>query len=125
MPNFQQLILVGHVGRDPELRYLPSGIAVCDFSMAVTDHWTDKTTNEKQERTTWFTISCWRGLAETMNQLIRKGQAVMVIGTVEGRAYTAQDGTPRASLDVTAKNVVLLGKRDGAEQVEGGEQLPF
>ena len=130
MAGYQYTIIIGNVGREPEMRYTQSGVAVCDFSVAVSRRWTDRTSNEQREKTTWFKVSAWRGLAETANQYVHKGMQIMVTGEVEASAYTGQDGTPRASLEITARDIQFLGRRgEGGE--EGGtypsepEDLPF
>jgi len=120
MAGYQYTIIIGNVGRDPELRYTQSGVAVCDFSVAVSRRWTDRTTNEQREKTTWFRVSAWRGLAETCNQYVRKGMQIMVTGEIDASAFTGQDGQARASLDLTAQNVQFLGSR-GDRTEESGE----
>lgn len=114
---YQQVIIVGNVGRAPELRYLQSGQAVCDFSVAVNETWTVKDTDEKKERTTWFKITCWRGLAETVNQYVYKGMLVMAVGTINASAWL-KDGEPKASLELNAQTVRFLSKRDSDHQQE-------
>lgn len=130
MAGYQYTIIVGNVGRDPELRYTQSGVAVCDFSVAVSRRWTDRNSNEQREETTWFKISAWRNLAETCNQFVHKGMQIMVTGRVGASAYVGQDGQARASLEITAQDVQFLGRRgEGAEM--GGDypsepdDLPF
>ena len=125
MPSYQQYTILGHCGRDPELRYTQQGRAVCDWSVAVSEHWTDKQSGEKREKTSWVKCTAWAALAETCNQYLRKGDLVMVIGTVEASAYLAQDGTAKSSLDMTAQTVKFFGKRDDQQEQEGGERLPF
>lgn len=133
MAGYQYTIIIGNVGRDPEMRYTQSGVAVCDFSVATTKRWTDRTTNEKREQTTWFRVTAWRALAETVNQYVHKGMQIMVTGTVEASAYAGQDGTPRATLELTAQDVQFLGQRGDAvstDQSSGGypedvQDLPF
>jgi single-strand DNA-binding protein len=130
MAGYQYTIIIGNVGRDPELRYTPSGVAVCDFSVAVSRRWTDRTTNEQREETTWFSVSAWRNLAETVNQYVHKGMQIMVTGRVNADAYIGQDGQPRASLKLTALDVQFLGRRgeradDVEEYPEEAEDLPF
>lgn len=115
---FQQVIIVGNVGRDPEMRYTSSGVGVCSFSVAVNKTWTDRNTNEKREKTTWFRISAWRQLGETCSQYVRKGMQVMVTGEVEARAFTGQDGQARSSLELTARDVRFLSRR--GEESSGG-----
>lgn len=131
MAGYQYTVIIGNVGRDPELRYTQSGVAVCDFSVAVNRTWTDRNTNERREHTTWFRVSAWRGLAETANQYVHKGMQIMVAGRVEASAFIGQDGEARASLDLTAQDIQFLGRR-GETYDDGGsgypsepEDLPF
>lgn len=132
MAGYQHTIIIGNVGRDPELRYTQQGVAVCDFSVAVSRRWTDRNTNEQREETTWFRVSAWRALAETVSQYVHKGMQVMVTGRISASAFMGQDGQPRASLDLTAQEIQFLGRRGepGEGGVEGGyptepEDLPF
>jgi single-strand DNA-binding protein len=124
MSGYQYTIIVGNVGRSPELRYLPSGIAVADFSVAVSRRWNDRDTNEQREKTTWFKVTAWRGLAETVSQYVHTGQQVMVTGEVDVSAYLSADGDPRPSLDLTARDVQFLGSR-GEQPVNPAEDMPF
>ena len=109
---YQYTVIVGNVGRDPEMKYTQGGVAVCNFSVAVNRRWTDKNTNEQREKTTWFKVACWRGLAETVNQYVYKGMRVLVTGEVDASAWTDNDGNPRASLEITARDVKFLSRRD-------------
>ena len=111
MAGFQQTIIIGNVGRDPEMRYTQSSVPVCSFSVAVTERWNDRTTGERREKTNWYRVSCWRGLAETANQYVRKGMQIMISGTVEASSFMGQDGQPRASLELTARDMQFLGGR--------------
>jgi len=138
---YQKLILIGRLGRDPEMRYTPDGTPVTSFSVATDRRWTDAS-GQSQERTVWFRITAWRRLAETCNQFLSKGRLVMVEGEIaEPRVYQARDGEYRASLDVTARNVKFLGGRGdsggagpsepaNADQADAGdpieeEEIPF
>lgn len=105
---FQQLILIGNLGSDAELRYTADGTPVASFSLAVNRRWT-KEDGSHGEETTWFRVTVWRKMAESLAPYLKKGGKVMVIGRVAGRAYTAADGSPRASLDVTADTIKLMG----------------
>jgi single-strand DNA-binding protein len=130
MAGYQYTIIIGNVGRDPEMRYTQSGVAVCDFSVAVSRRWSDRTTNEPREKTTWFRVTAWRGLAETTNQYVHKGMQIMVTGEIEASAFTGQDGEARASLDLTARDIQFLGRRGESNDVAGeypseAEDLPF
>jgi single-strand DNA-binding protein len=111
---WQQTIVVGNVGRDPEMSYTPQGIAVCKFSVAV-NKVTGKGENRK-EKTTWFRVTVWRERAETASQYIKKGMRIMVIGEVDVSAYTDKQGQPAASLELTANDFKFLDRR-----AEGGE----
>jgi len=111
---FQKTIIVGNLGRDPEMRYTPSGVPVTTFSVAVNRRWTDQQ-GQQQEHTTWFRVTAWRKLAELCNQYLSKGRLVLVEGDIEANAYLAQDGQPRASLELTARNVRFLGGPAGSE----------
>ncbi len=130
MAGYQYTIIIGNVGRDPEMRYTQSGVAVCDFSVAVSRRWTDRNTNEAREKTTWFRVTAWRGLAETANQYVHKGMQVMVTGEVDVSAFIGQDGEARGSLDLTARDIQFLGRRGETTDAPGeypseAEDLPF
>lgn len=117
MAGYQQMIIIGNLGRDPELKYLESGVAVCNFSVAVTS--TSGSGEQRQEKTTWFRVAAWRELGERCAQYLAKGRQVMVIGTIDARAYTDNSGQPTASLELTARDVRFLGGRDDSSG--GGE----
>ncbi len=104
---FQQLILIGNLGSDPELRYTADGTPVASFSVAVNRTWT-KEDGSHGDETTWFRVTAWRKLAETVNQYLKKGRQVLVVGRVSARGYVGADGTPRASLEVTAETIRFL-----------------
>jgi single-strand DNA-binding protein len=115
---YQKIILAGNLGRDPEMRYTPDGTPVTNFSVATTERWTGQD-GQQQERTTWWRVTAWRRLAETCNQYLSKGRAVLVEGrmnpdpeTGNPRVYTRTDGTPGASYEVTAFTVKFLGGRE-------------
>jgi len=116
--TWHQTVVVGNLGGDPELRYLQSGQAVCNFSVAVSERWRDRNTNEQRERTTWYRVAAWGGLGETCNQYLARGRQVMVIGNVQARGYINNNGEAAASLDLTARDVRFLGGRGG----DGGDQ---
>ncbi|MBC7263260.1 MAG: single-stranded DNA-binding protein [Chloroflexi bacterium] len=128
---YQNTVVVGHLGRDPEMRYTPKGTPVTQFTMATTRKWTDAEGNP-QEKTTWFRVSAWGRLAETCNQYLSKGRLVLVEGEIDASAWQGQDGQPRATLELRARNVKFLGGR-GAEAAPGElavgevaeEEIPF
>ena len=121
----QTTIIIGNVGRDPELRFTPSGVPVCSFSVATSRSWTDAD-GVKQERTTWFRVTAWRKLAEICNQYLAKGRQVMVEGEVDVSAWI-NDGEARATLELTARTVKFLGKRDDGipSSLDDVDAVPF
>jgi len=119
---YQKLTIVGNLGRDPELRYTPSGQAVCSFPVATNRRWTGGD-GQQQEETVWFRVSTWGRMAETCNQFLAKGRQVLCEGrltvdkdTGEPRVWQDQNGKWRASYEMTAFEVKFLGQRGG----EGG-----
>jgi len=114
---YQRIIIVGNVGRDAEMRYTPTGVPVTSFSVAVNRRW-NSASGEQQEKTTWFRVTCWRKLAETAGQYVKKGSKILVEGEVEAQAYVDREGTARGTLELTASNFRFLGSR--AEAGEGG-----
>ncbi|MEO8392574.1 MAG: single-stranded DNA-binding protein [Chloroflexota bacterium] len=121
MAGWAQTIIIGNVGRDPEMRYLQSGVGVCSFSVAVTRKWSDKGSNEQKEKTVWYRVSCWRQLAETVNNYVHKGMQIMVVGELEpARAYLDNAGQPAATLEITAQNVQFLGSRGEGQGGQAG-----
>lgn len=105
---YQQLMLIGNLGNDPEMRYTPSGVPVASFNLAVSRNWTGQD-GQRQEKTTWFRISVWNKQAEIVTQYLAKGHRVLVVGEVEeARVYTDREGNPRASLEVKAQSVRFL-----------------
>lgn len=115
---YQQLMLIGNLGSEAEMRYTPSGVPVSSFSLAVNKKWTGED-GQSHEKTTWFRITCWRKQAEIVAQYLTKGSRVMVIGEIEeAKPYTDRDGNMRASLEVTAQTVKFLsakGEGNGGE----------
>lgn len=112
---FQQMIIVGNLGRDPEMRYTQSGVPVTNFSVATTEHWTDSN-GAPQERTTWFKTTAWNKLAENCAEFLHKGSKVMVVGRIAASAWKNQEGEPQATLELTASTVKFLSPKG-----EGGE----
>jgi single-strand DNA-binding protein len=126
---YQKTIVVGNLGKDPEMRYTPSGVPVTTFSLASSRRW-NNANGEQQEKTTWFRVTCWRKTAEIAQQYLAKGRMVLVEGDVEASAYTDKEGNARASLELTATNLRLLGGRGdagggGAAPAAGGGHEPF
>ncbi len=111
---YQQITLIGNLGRDPEMRYTPTGVPVTSFTMAVSRNWVGQD-GQRQEKTTWFRVTAWRKLAETASQYLTKGSKVLVVGEVEDpNAYIDREGQARASLEVTAQTIRFLSTRGEA-----------
>jgi single-strand DNA-binding protein len=110
MATFNKIIIVGNLGRDPEMHYTPTGKAVTDFSVATTRVFTSPD-GQKQEETDWFRVSVWGKMAETCNQYLQKGKQVYVEGRLHARLFDKSDGTKGLSLDVRADDVKFLGRR--------------
>ncbi len=118
MAGYQQVIIVGNLGRDPELRYLQSGVPVCNFTVAVNQ--VTGSAENRTEKTVWFRVAAWRELGERCSQFLAKGRQVMVIGTIDARAYTDNAGQPQATLELTARDVRFLGSREDGGAPQGG-----
>jgi single-strand DNA-binding protein len=128
---YQNVILIGNLGRDPELKYLPDGTAVCNLSVAVSDKWADKA-GQSQERTTWFRVATFGKLAENCHQYLSKGRQVYVEGELRGdengnpRTWEGSDGATHASFEVKAHKVKFLGKKgDAPAKSDEDEDIPF
>jgi len=114
--SFNRITIVGYLGRDPEMRYLPSGDPVTSFTVATTEPGRTQDGQQQPDRTTWFRVSAFGRLAETCNQFLHKGSYVYLEGTLAQREYTDRDGAQRTSLDVRAREMRMLDRRG-----EGGE----
>jgi single-strand DNA-binding protein len=111
-----KLMFIGNLGRDPEMRYTPSGRAVTQFTVAVNQSTRNQQTGEWTEETDWFRVSVWGDRAERAAEQLRKGNRVFVEGRFKSREYEGQDGQKRISLDVTADQVINLEKRPRDEE---------
>ncbi|MGD9224459.1 MAG: single-stranded DNA-binding protein, partial [Desulfobacteraceae bacterium] len=112
MSGINKAIIVGNLGRDPEMRYTPDGTAVANFSVATSESWTDKQSGEKKERTEWHRIVAWRRLGEICGEYLSKGSQVYVEGKLQTRSWE-QEGVTRYTTEIVATTVQFLGGRDG------------
>lgn len=123
---YQKVVIVGYLGGDPQMRYMSDGKPVTNFSVATNRRWTDRNSGQQVDETTWFRVSVWGPQAETVNQYLSKGRQVLVEGRLRPdenggpRLWTAQDGSVRASFELTADNVQFLGGREGGS-FSGGD----
>jgi len=121
MASVNKVILVGNLGADPEVRYLPSGDAVANIRLATTDRYKDKTSGEMKEATEWHRVSFFGRLAEIVNEYLKKGSSVYIEGRIRTRKWQAQDGTDRYSTEIVAEQMQMLGGRGGAMGGGGDE----
>ncbi|MBS7404344.1 MAG: single-stranded DNA-binding protein [Oxalobacter sp.] len=117
MASVNKVILVGHLGRDPENRYLPSGEQVTSIAIATIDRWRDKATGEQKEQTEWHRISFFGKLAEIAGQYLKKGSQVYVEGRIRTRKYTDRDGIERHATEIIGDRMQMLG---GKPEQSGG-----
>ena len=118
MASVNKAIIVGNLGRDPEVRYTQSGRAMARFSVATTETWMDRD-NGRQERTDWHNIVVWGKQAETCGQYLSKGRQVYIEGSIRPRSYEDKDGNTRYTTDIEAQRVQFLGGRDGGSERSG------
>ena len=114
--SVNKVILVGNLGKDPELRYTPSGAAVVTFSLATTERYKDKDGN-RQDKTEWHNIVAWRQLAEICGKYLHKGKQIYIEGKIQTRSYDDRDGNKRYITEIVADQMHMLGSRD--EQAGG------
>ena len=112
MASVNKVILVGNVGRDPETRYMPSGDAMVNLSLATTDQWKDKN-GEKQEKTEWHRIVIFGKTAEIAGQYLRKGSQIYIEGRLQTRKWTDKEGQERYTTEIVADRMQMLGSRGG------------
>jgi single-strand DNA-binding protein len=119
MASINRVILVGNLGKDPEIRHTEGGVAVARFPIATSETYKDKTGN-KVERTEWHNIVAWRGLAEVAEKYLKKGQSVYIEGKIRTNNYQDKEGIQRYSIEIVADNMTMLGGRaDGSGNGQG------
>lgn len=111
MASVNKVILVGNLGRDPEVRFMPNGEAVCNFSIATADSWKDKA-GVKQERTEWHNIVMYRKLAEIAGEYLKKGHPVYIEGRLQTKKWQTKEGQDRYTTEIVADQMQMLGGRD-------------
>ena len=127
-----KIMLIGNLGRDPEMSYTPSGSAVTKFTVAVSRRWNDKQSGERKEETQWFNCVAWEGLAERCNQYLRKGSKVYLEGRMTSHKYTDKDNIERTVWDVVLNNMEMLDTKDARSGTPAGgmedvtpDDIPF
>ena len=121
MASINKVILIGNLGRDPEVRYTPNGSAICNVSVATTRNWKDKTSGDKVEETEWHRVVCYDRLAEIAGEYLKKGRPVYFEGRLKTRKWQDKDGKDVYTTEVIADNMQLLGGREGMGGGDSGD----
>jgi len=138
MAGVNKVILIGNLGKDPEVKYLDSGVAVANFSLATTESYKNKE-GERVSQTEWHNIVLWRGLAEITEKYLKKGNSVYIEGKIRSRKWEDKEGNTRYTTEILADNMTMLGKKENGfaekkettpeeesiPQEEKGDDLPF
>ena len=127
MAGVNKVILVGNLGKDPEVKYLDSGVAVANFSLATTENYKNKE-GERVSQTEWHNIVLWRGLAEVAEKYIKKGSSVYIEGKIRTRKWEDKEGVTRYSTEILGDNMTMLGSKslsDDTSQSLSKDDLPF
>ena len=124
--SVNKVILIGNLGKDPEVRRLENGGIVANFPLATSETYTDRTTGEKRDTTDWHTIVLWRGLAEVAEKYVRKGQKVYVEGKLKTRSWTDKEGISRYTTEIVADELTILSPRnENATAATTSTQAPY
>ena len=118
MSVVNKVIIIGRLGRDPEVRYTPDGVAIANFSVATSEEWKDKNTGEKKEKTEWHRIVAYRKLAELCGEYLTKGKQVYIEGKLQTREWEDKDRNKRMTTEIVANEVQFLGTRDNSSTGE-------
>ena len=135
MAGVNKVILVGNLGKDPEVRYLDNGVAVANFSLATTENYKNKS-GERVSQTEWHNIVLWRGLAEVAEKYLKKGASVYIEGKIKTRKWEDKDGNTRYNTEILADNMTMLGSKQSHENsqssasgsvssIDKSDDLPF
>lgn len=124
MASLNKVQLIGNCGRDPEVRYTPSGSAICNVAVATSRKWKDKTSGEKQEETEWHRVVFFDRLAEIAGEYVKKGKPLYVEGRLKTRKWTDKDGVERYTTEIMADSLQLLGGREGEAPAAAPARAP-
>jgi single-strand DNA-binding protein len=119
MASVNKVILIGNLGRDPEVRYTPSGAAVCNLRLATTRNWKNRDSGERQEETEWHSVVLYDRQAEVAGEYLKKGRPVYIEGRLKTRKWQDKDGNDRYTTEIVADSMQLLGGREGGGGDEG------
>ena len=120
MASVNKVTLIGNLGRDPEVRYAPSGAAICNVAIATSRNWKDKTSGERQEETEWHRVVFYDRLAEIAGEYLKKGKSVYIEGRLKTRKWTDKDGVEKYTTEIIAQEMTMLGSREGGGGGGGG-----
>jgi len=123
MASVNKVILIGNLGRDPEVRYSAEGSAVCNLSLATSFNWRDRNTGERREQTEWHRVVMFGRLAEIAGEYLRKGRPVYIEGRLQTRKWTGQDGVERYTTEIVAEQMQMLGGRGDSSGDFGGDSF--
>jgi len=121
MASVNKVILIGNLGKDPEVRYAPSGSAICNVTIATSRQWKDKTSGERQEETEWHRVVFYDRLAEIAGEYLKKGKSVYIEGRLKTRKWTDKEGQDRYTTEIIAQEMTMLGSREGGSG--GGDEM--
>lgn len=122
--SVNKVILIGNLGKDPEVRHLENGAVVANFSIATSEVYTDKSSGEKKETTDWHDIVVWRGLAEVAEKYLKKGYKVYVEGKLRKRSWQDKEGNTRYTTEIIADELNILSRPEGSERTQE-TQVPY
>jgi single-strand DNA-binding protein len=112
MAGINKVILLGNLGKDPEIRYLEGGTAVANFTLATSENYKDKTSGERKTITEWHNVVLWRGLAEITEKYLKKGNQIYIEGKLRTRQWQDKDGNTRYTTEIVAENMQMIGRKD-------------
>ena len=120
MASVNKVIIIGNLGKDPEVRYATSGSAICNITVATSRNWKDKTSGERQEETEWHRVTFFDRMAEVAGEYLKKGKSVYVEGRLKTRKWTDKEGVEKYTTEIVASEMQLLGSREGTGGDEAG-----
>ncbi len=123
MASVNKVILIGNLGRDPEVRYAPSGSAICNVTIATSRNWKNKDSGERQEETEWHRVVFYDRLAEIAGEYLKKGKSVYIEGRLKTRKWTDKDGVEKYTTEIRADQMQMLGRREGMGGGGGGSSM--
>ena len=125
MPSVNKVMLLGNLGRDPEVRTFPNGDSVCNFSIATSTSWKDKVSGDKKEKTEWHNIVMYRKLAEIAGEYLKKGSSIFIEGSLQTRKWQTEEGQDRYTTEVVADTMQMLGGKDNRNNTSNSSEDNF